>query len=115
VLATGPGVTVTKLAAGAVINCPVGVQIISASLHFFAADTTTAATTGLLIDFGSSAGTGDNTSYSTLFCPQFQAYIDDGAGYANKSTAQGNLSVNSHTLKLASLTNSQAIWVNISF
>ena len=115
VLATGPGAVITKSTNTATITAPAGVQIISASIHFTAADI--GANTNCLIDFGQSQGCGVNTAsdYSDFFAPQWQCWADVNGSRAGKTTVVGNLNTNQHSVQLTGLTASQAIWVNLSF
>ena len=113
VLATGPGVTVTKTNNSAVINGAAGVEVISASIHFTVAEITT--NTNVSIDYGVNQGCGDNTDYTVAFPPQWQAFADVAGSRAGKTAAVGNFNTNSHTLQITGLTASQAIWVNLSF
>ena len=113
VLATGTGVTISKTSNIAVFSTPVGVQILSASIHFLS--TEIGANVNCTIDFGINQGTGDNSSYTSLFAPQFQCFVDLSGARIQKSAASGNFNPNSHSMQITSLSANQAIWVNLSF
>jgi hypothetical protein len=113
VLATGTGVTITKVANAATISAPAGVQILSASVHFTTTDI--GSNTAASVDFGSNVGTGDNSTYALLFAPQFQVWADVAGSRAYKTVAAGNLNLGPHTLQVTGLAANQAIWVNLSF
>lgn len=113
VLATGPGVVITKTGNTATFSTPAGVQIISASIHFTSTDI--GAATAANIDFGINQGCGDNSDYTTMFAPQFQVWADVSGNRAYRATAVCSLNVNSHNMLVAGLVANMAIWVNVSF
>lgn len=112
VVATGSGVTITKTGNTATLSAPAGVQVLSASVYFTAANITS---TSAIIDFGINQGAGDNSDYTKLFAPQFQVWNDVAGNRSFRTAAAGSLNVNSHTLTITGLTASMPIWVNMSF
>ena len=113
VLASGPGVVITKTANAVVITAPDGVQVFSTSIHMSTADM--AGATNMTIDFGINQGMGDNADYTVVFPPQYQVWNDVAGNRAYRSSAAAALNVNSHTLLITGLTAGMAIWVNLSF
>ena len=117
---TQSSVAITKKHGGSqatdvIISSDLSTNVISVSIYMDAIDMAQA-TGGISIDLGQGHGTGDNSSYGSLFCPQFQVFANDGSSYANKPTIYGNLATNSHTLTLTGFTqNSQPVWINLVF
>ena len=107
VLATGLGVTITKLDNTCVINIPPSVQVISASIHFTAAEI--ASNTNCLITYS------DETDYDLICPPQFQVWADVNNSRAAKMGVAGNLNIAANILEITALDEDQAIWINLSF
>lgn len=113
VLATGLGITLEKSGNSCVFHVPIGVELLSASVHFEA--TEIGNNTNCLVDFGVSAGCGHNADYSTLFAPQFQVWADVDNSRAFKTGVAGNLNTAANILEITALDEQQAIWINLSF
>lgn len=113
VLATGLGVTIEKTNNSCLFNVPIGVELLSASIHFDATDIGN--NTNCLIDFGVSAGCGHNADYDTLYAPQFQVWADVNNSRAFKTGVAGNLNTAANILEITALDEQQAIWINLSF
>lgn len=113
VLATGLGVTITVVNNSCSFTVPGGVELLSASIHFEAADI--GVNNNCFIDFGVSAGCGHNGDYTTLFAPQFQVWADVENSRAFKTGVAGNLNTAANILEITALDEQQAIWVNLSF
>lgn len=113
VLATGFGVTLEKVGNTCSFSVPVGVELLSACVHFTAAEIGN--NTNCLIDFGISAGTGHNADYDTLFAPEFRVIADVENSRAYKMGVAGNLNTAVNILEITALEELQAIWVKLSF
>lgn len=113
VLATGLGVTLSKLNNTCSFSVPLGVELISASIYF--TGTEIGSNTNCLIDFGISAGCGHNADYDSLFAPQFQVWADVSNSRAFKTGVAGNLNTAANILEITALDEQQAIWINLSF
>lgn len=112
ILATGYGVTLTKVSNTCAFNVPKGVEILSASIHFTADEV--GDNDSCLIDLGLSNGCGNNSDFDNLYVPQFQVWADVDNARAFKTGIVGNLNAG-HILELSALNEYQAIWVNLAF
>lgn len=113
VLATGLGITLEKVNNTCSFSVPIGVELLSASIHFDAAEIGN--NTNCRIDFGISEGCGHNADYDTLYAPQFQVWADVNNSRAFKTGVAGNLNTAANILEITALDEQQAIWINLSF
>jgi hypothetical protein len=104
-----------------------GAHIFSVSIYFTSVQMT--GQTKAIVNFGSNtpdaggniAGTGDNSSYNTIFPPQWMVWTDGStpATKVVKTVATGVLNNNgasdSQAITFGNLTSTQAIWINLTF
>jgi len=113
VRATGAGVSVAKVNTGgavrAVFTIPNGVKLISAMLHFNAAEVGTIARFQIDIDDKAS-----DTDYSLLFPPTYQVY-NDVEGSRAMRTSICNWNINAHVMEVSGLLNNVGVFIKLQF
>ena len=116
VLATGAGVTIEKNGNKAIINCPTGVTLISASIHFLTDDLNNA--TSCTINYGSSDNydkSGKNTDYLNMLPPMIQVINDVEDSRAYRPACSFNYNINPHTVQVTGLLKGIGAWIRMSF
>ena len=104
VTATGLGVEIIKVNNTCSFSIPIGVTILSASIHFEASEISD--NTNCIIYL-------PNTSYDDFYSPKFQVWADVDNSRAYKTGIAGNINISANTLELTALKEYQAVWVRI--
>lgn len=109
IVATGAGVSFSKVGSLAVITPPAGVMILSARVRFSGAEV--GAASACSVNFNSTLS---DTDYVNIDPPTFQFYNDLPAGRVLRS-ATCNLNVNAHTMAFNGLLASTGVFVKLNY